>query len=138
MRLETSGGASLRIQAIETLASTAAAERWLEQTVDVLVRGLPLAVTVESLGVEAETSFGRICGILKSAVDIARVDSSFVSVAIGASALPPQLVWMTRCRVLGEGPVYLLVDGSLTPPSAIVESRQRQENFWLQLSLIPL
>ena len=132
MRLETSGGASLRIQAIETLASGAAAERWLEQTVDVLARGLPLSVTVESLGVEAETSLGQICGMLKSAVDIAHVDSSLVSVAIDASALPPQLIWLTRCRVLGEGPVYLLVDSSLTPPSAVYESRQRQEKFWLQ------
>ena len=132
MRLETPGGASLRVQAIETLASAAASERWLEQTIDVLARGLPLSVTVDSLGTEAETCFGHICAILKSAVDIARVDSSLVSVAIDASVLVPQRVWLTRCRVLGEGPVYLLVDGSLTPPSAVVDSRQRQEKFWLQ------
>ena len=132
MRLETLSGASLRIQAIETLSSVAALERWLEQVVDVLARDLPLSVTVENLGTEAETSFGQICGVLKTAIDIVRVDASLVSIAIDATVLVPQLAWLLRCRVLGPGPLYLLVDSTLTPPSAIANVRERQEKFWLQ------
>jgi hypothetical protein len=50
MQAESPAGASLKLHATETLASSAATERVREQVFDVLVQRLPLAVTVEQLG----------------------------------------------------------------------------------------
>jgi hypothetical protein len=134
MRLETSGGASLRLHAVETLASGAAVERLREQVYDVLTRRLPVAVTVEQLGAAGEASsvFGQVCAVLKAAVDEARDQPANVSIAIDATALAPQQLWLKRCEVLGAGPVYLLLGSKLTPPSVDAELRRQQDRFWLQ------
>jgi len=134
MQQEISGGASLQLHAVETLASTAAIERMREQVFDVLSRQLPVAVTVQSLGNarQAEMVFGRVCNVLAAAVRQARAESANVSIAIDAAVLSPHLIWSKRSQVLGPGPVYLLIGSSMTRPSADIDERRRQDQFWLQ------
>jgi len=134
MQTELPAGASLKIHAIETLASGAAALRMREQVFDLLAQHLPVAVTVANLGDArlAETMFAAICAILRSALDDARADSGCLSIAIDASTLLPQQVWMRRCEALGPGPVYLLLGSAQTPPASDVQLRCRQDEFWLQ------
>lgn len=134
MHAELSAGASLKVHAIETLASSAAALRTREQVFDLLAQDVPVSVTVDKLGDAgvAEAVFSAICVILRSALDDARVASDYLSIAIDAAALLPQQVWMKRCEVLGPGPVYLLLGSALTPPASDVELRRQQDKFWLQ------
>jgi len=132
MRLETSGGASLQLHAIETLASTSAVDRLREQLIDVLIHRMPVAVTVTDLGTVPQASFTAVCGILKSAVDVADIDAGYVSIAIDAAILAPQQLCLLRSEVLGPAPLYLLLGSSLAVPATSVESRQRQDKFWLQ------
>lgn len=132
MRLETSGGASLQLHALETLASVAAVERIKEQAIAVLEHRLPLAVTVDNLGAAPEASFVDVCTVLAAAAAAAGVDPSLVCVAVDANLLEPQQIWLKRCAVLGPGPLYLLVGNSLTPPSINIAARQAQDKFWLQ------
>jgi hypothetical protein len=134
MQAESPAGASLRVHATETLASSAATERIREQVFDVLVQRLPLAVTVEQLGDSAlaETVFGRICAVLQSALEAARADPASLSIAIDATTLLPQQLWLRRCEALGPGPVFLLLGSALTPPATDAGVRRQQDKFWLQ------
>jgi len=134
MQAELSAGASLKVHAIETLASSAAALRIREQVFDLLAQHLPVSVTVDKLGDArlAESVFSAICVILRSALDDARAASDSLSIAIDATVLSPQQVWLRRCELLGPGPLYLLLGSALTPPASDAELRRQQDKFWLQ------
>lgn len=134
MQASSKAGASLRVHAIETLASAAAAERVREQVFDVLAQYLPLSVTVDQLGDSAlaETVFGATCAVLRSALDAARAEPASLSIAIDATTLHPQQAWLRRCEVLGPGPVFLLLGSALTPPATDTVLRRQQDKFWLQ------
>ena len=134
MEALTTDGAALQLHASEILANNVAALQAQEQVFDLLIRGLPVAVTVLGLD-EPEGStelFTQICGVLESARFEAGVPAARVSIAVDASCLAPQFLWMTRCEVLGPGPLYLLANSELTRPSVIPEERCRQDKFWLQ------
>ncbi len=134
MTQQTSGGASLQLHAIETLASIAAVERLQEQVFDVLVQHSSVSITVRGLGdpLHAETVFAQVCSVLKSATNDAGAPAGNVTVAIDAGVLSPQLLWMKRSEILGPGPLYLLVGSDLTRPCSDPEERRRQDQFWLQ------
>jgi hypothetical protein len=134
MTQKTSGGASLQLQAVATLASNAAVERVREQVFDVLCRDAPISVTVQGFGdlEHAEAVFCQVCNILRSVADEAGSDPASISIAIDAGLLSPQLLWMRREEILGAGPLYLLVGSALTRPSTEADERRRQDQFWLQ------
>lgn len=134
MQARLQAGASLRVHAIDTLASAAAAERVREQVFDVLAQRLPLAVTIDQLGDSAlaESVFGATCAVLGSALEAARGKPASLSIAIDATVLRPQQAWLRRCEALGPGPVFLLLGSALTPPAADSDLRRQQDSFWLQ------
>jgi hypothetical protein len=134
MTQQTSDGASLQLHAIETLASIAAVERLQEQVFDVLVQRSSISITVRGLGdpLHAEAVFAQVCGILKSVTKEADAEADKVALAIDASLLSPQFLWMKRREILGQGPLFLLVGSDLTRPSSDPQERRRQDQFWLQ------
>ena len=134
MEAPTTDGAALQLHACEILTSNAAALQAQEQIFDLLVRDLPVAVTVHGLdnSEHAEGLFAQVCGVLESARAEAGAPAASVSIAVDAAFMTPQLVWMTRREILGPGPVYLLANSQLTRPSAIPRERRRQDQFWLQ------
>jgi len=134
MTQQTSGGASLQLHAVETLASMAAVERLQEQVFDVLIQRTPVSITVRGLGgpLHAEAVFAQVCGILASVTNEAGAAADRVAVAIDAGVLSPQLLWLKRSEILGPGPLYLLVGSDLTRPSSDADLRRRQDQFWLQ------
>lgn len=134
MEAPTKDGAALQLHASEILASNVAALQAQEQVFDLLARGLPVAVTV--LGLDnpehAAELFTQVCRIVETARLAAGASAVRVSIAIDAAALTPQFLWMTRCEVLGPGPLYLLANSGLAQPSVIPEERCHQDKFWLQ------
>jgi hypothetical protein len=132
MRLETSGGASLQLHAVETLATAMAVERLREQIITLLEHGLPVSVTVDDLGSDPDASFVAVCEALASAATSAGVSPALVCIAIDATLLAPQQAWSKRCELLGPGPLYLLVGNRLTPPSINIAARREQDEFWSQ------
>lgn len=134
MQANSQVGASLRLNAVETLSSETASQRVREQLFDVLACGLPVSVTVEGVGeaLFAEAVFAKLCVLLGSALEDARAESAKLSIAIDATLMLPQQLWMKRCELLGPGPLYLLLGSSLTPPSADANTRRQQDKFWLQ------
>ncbi|MGI9271463.1 MAG: hypothetical protein ACR2QT_06795 [Woeseiaceae bacterium] len=132
MRLETSAAASLQLHAIETLASKTAVERVREQLIDVLTHRMPVAVTVTGFGTVPEATFGAVCGVLRSAVDVAGVNAAHISVAVDAMLLSPTQLYVLRNELLGPGPLYLLIGSALAAPATNAKTRRQQDNFWLQ------
>lgn len=134
MHTQTTDGVAIRLDAAETIASGAAVQRAQEQVFDLLNRRLPVAVTIAGLETaeHAEELFNKACELLAVAASKAEAPGSLVSVAISAAALSPQMLWSRRCDLLGEGPVYLLVDGQLTRPSKASAERRHQDQFWAQ------
>jgi hypothetical protein len=134
MTQQTSGGASLQLHAIETLASIAAVERLQEQVFDVLVQRSSISITVRGLGdpAHAETLFAQVCDVLESAMKEAEAKADRVTLAIDAGLLSPQFLCMKRREILGPGPLYLLLGSDMTRPSSDPEERRRQDQFWLQ------
>jgi hypothetical protein len=134
MTQQTSGGASLQLHALETLASIAAVERLQEQVLDVLIQCSSISITVRGLGdpTHAEALFAQVCGVLESAMNEADARADKVVLAIDAGVLSPQFLCMKRSEILGPGPLYLLLGSDLTRPSSDPEERRRQDQFWLQ------
>jgi len=134
MQTELAPGASLCVHALETLASSTAAARLHEQIYDLLAREVPVSLTVTGLGAEdfVEQHFAALCELLRSTLAEAGVAPSRLGIVIDASTLAPQQAWGRRSEILGAGPVYLLLDSSLTPPASQHDLRRRQDRFWLQ------
>ena len=134
MHTQTTDGVAIRLHAGETTTSGAAALRAQEQIFDLLSKRLPVAVTIAGLepAEHAEELFSQACGLLSAAAGDAEAHASSLSVAVSAAVLSPQLLWLRRCALLGEGPVYFLVDGQFTRPSRIPTERRCQDRFWAQ------
>ena len=132
MHNHTATGVSLRLHALETLASGAAAERLHEQLYDVLAERLPVAVTVEQLGDEchAASVFAAFVPCCARPATTRAPVAAHISIAIDASTLSPEQLWTGRCEVLGPGPLYLMLGSALTPPSVEPQLRRMQERFW--------
>jgi len=137
--LRFSAGACIRLDAAKVLLNHAAKESFHRQVCDLLVRDLPVSVTIEGLAIDgpgrshdAKTLYARACEVLQSAVTGACGQSAAVSVAIDADRFSPQFSWSIRRKVLGPGPVYLLLGSSLMRPSDNEVVRQKQDCFWRQ------
>ena len=137
--LKFSGGASIHLHAANVLLNHTAAECFHRQVYDLLVRHLQVSVTIDGLVIdglgkshEAKALFARACEVLQSAVSDACAHSASVSVAVDADQFSPQFSWSVRRKVLGPGPVYLLLGSSLMRPSGNEAVRQQQDCFWRQ------
>jgi hypothetical protein len=134
MTQQTCGETSLRLHALETLASIAAIQHLQEQIYDAFVQRWAVSITVHGLGEprHAETVFSQVCGVLAAALLAAGAEPGNLAIAIDAGTLSPQLLWMKRSEIIGPGPLYLLIGSDLTRPSSNAELRCRQDQFWLQ------
>ena len=126
-------GVSLSVDATATCESASAAAQVRDQAFDVLVSGLPLSVSMSRLGPDAVDVFSAICELLRSAAQDAGAAPGSVEITIEAKSLSPQAAWLTRCRHLNEGPLYVLPDCSLMRPDKTLLQRDRHKRFWMQL-----
>jgi len=133
------GGACIRLDAANVLLNHTAVECFHRQVYDLLACHLPVSVTIDGLAIDgpgrshdAKALFARACEVLQSAVSGACAQSGSVSVAIDADRFSPQFSWSIRRKVLGPGPVYLLLGSSLMRPSRNEAVRQKQDCFWRQ------
>jgi len=126
-------GVSLSVDAAAIRESASAAAQLRDQAFDILASGLPLSVSMSRLGPEAGDVFSAMCELLRiTAVDAGAPPAS-VEITIEAEPLSPQAAWLTRCRHLNKGPLYVLPDCSVMRPDHTLLQRDRHERFWLQL-----
>lgn len=128
-------GVALVVDAQAVMNSGQASARFKEQSVDALASGIPLSVSICGLGADAEAGevYSRLCDVLRSAMQDASATPGSVEIVIEASTLSPQRAWLTRCEMLGQGPVYMLAGRPLMQPGNAVDERRDHEHFWLQM-----
>jgi hypothetical protein len=121
-------GVALSVDAAATLASDNATVQFVQQAYDILATGLPLSVTALQLGTDQEAMdrVGSLCDSLRVATDRAAVHPTQIETVFEAKSLTPQEAWLCRKHHLGDGPLYLLLDDS-------VSQRDCDKRFWLQL-----
>lgn len=134
MHTQTTDGVALQLHAGEIVASRAAALRAQRQVFDLLVMGQRIGVTIAGLepAEDAEDLFGQLCELLATALNEAEALTESLVVITDAGRSAPQRLWSLRRDALGPGPLYLLLDGKLTRPSANITERQQQDQFWVQ------
>lgn len=132
---DPAAGIALSVDATLAFASDNAATQFRQQAYDIIVADLPLSVTVFRLGSgnEAGERLAFLCELLRAASDHAGAMADHIEIAIEATSLSPQGAWLCRNNRLGDGPLYLLPEGSMLRPDQSSAQRNRHERFWLQL-----
>jgi len=128
-----SSGVALSVDATAAQRSTGAATQFREQAFDVLVNGLPLSVSVLHLDAAASEALSGVCELLRLAAQDAGAVTDDISIAVSAEAISPQAACMTRCEVLGDGPVFVLPGCTMMRPGESALERSRHDRLWLQL-----
>lgn len=134
MHTQTRDGVALQLWAPDTTGNTLATQRAQEQIFDLLIRRLPVAVTVAGLDASPAASelFSQVCTLIAVAMRDAAAPAELVTVVVPASTAAPEQLWATRCATLGRGVLYLLVDDELARPSGASATRCWQDEFWMQ------
>jgi hypothetical protein len=127
-------GVALQLDAGEVLPSPAAVLQTQQQVFDLLARNLPVCVMIVGLCGELppEVLFVRACKILQRALLDSGCSSAAIAIVLDAGELAPQFAAMVRSAILGQGPVYLLLNRSFSRPAEDLRQRRRQERFWVQ------
>lgn len=102
----TERGATLAADARLLAESPAAAEHFMQQALDVLGAGQPLAVAVMPPSASS-TGVNLVGGLLREAVTAANADPARVGLCVSAGCLPVRLLWRIRRDHLGAGPLFI-------------------------------
>ena len=127
--------AALPVDAATIFGSEAAVSQLHDQVFALLARGVQLSVSVTGLSFkeEAPELLRCVCEVLRAAARGACTRPDSIELVVDAAALTPHSIWLIRRELLGEGPVYLIADGERMNPAGGWSSRERCEQFWLQL-----
>lgn len=114
--LKFSAGTSIHLHAANVLLNHTAAECFHRQVYDLLVRQLPVSVTIDGLAIdglgrshEAKALFAQACEVLQSAVRDSCAHSASVTVAVDADQLSPQYSCQSGAKCLEQDPcIYCL------------------------------
>ncbi|MCH7821002.1 MAG: hypothetical protein IIA07_03205 [Proteobacteria bacterium] len=128
-------GVTLAVDAGTVLTFAPAMEQFRERVFDVLTSGLPLSVGIKGLGPEpwAATRFGHLCEVLCSIASTVQVNPASIEIVIDADTLTPEIAWLKRRELLGNGPVYLLAGVTQMRAHGGRSARDRHDRYWLQL-----
>ena len=99
MHTQSRDGVALQLWAPDATGSTLAAQRIQEQIFDLLIRRLPIAVTVA--GVDESPAacelFSQACTLVAAAMREAEAPGELVTIAVAADSAAPEQLWATRC-----------------------------------------
>jgi len=128
-------GVALTIDAGSVQKPGAAAAQFQRRAFDALVQGLPVSVAVTNPGGAAEAAdrFRCLCEILRATMNDTGTPPGSVELLIEASSIPPQTAWLSRCELLGEGPLHVLASRSLMRPDDAEIEKRDHNRFWLQM-----
>ena len=125
MHTQSKDGVALQLCAPEVMGSALAAQRAQEQIFDLLIRRLPVAVTISDLETTRAASelFKEACALIAVAMRDAEAAADLVTVAVAASSAEPDYLWATRRATLGPGVLYLLVSDELARPVSLARNQ---------------
>ena len=125
-----STGVTLAVDAADVARSRVAADRFRQEVFAVLVRGLPLSVSITQSGTRKHAGFVAVCDQLYRARCAAGVSAGEICVAVDPLVTPPALAAEIRRRTIGAGPVHVLAGPLMERQADAVSSDEIWSWLW--------